>query len=872
MKNKNFFVLKTLILIAFVIFSLKPIYSQETKAANHVNKGNSYYDEGRYDAAIKEFSEAIKLNPAFSNAYYYLANAHNQKGDYDAAIANYTQAIKLDSSFTNAYFNRGLTYQQKKNLDLALDDYSQAIKLNPNLEPAYINRANVYLDKEDYSNAIADLSQAIKLKNSSLAYYNRGNIYQELSDYNKAVEDFSEAIKLDPNYTSAYINRGLIYDVQKDYDLAIADFSQVIKLAPNYPNSYYNRAISYAKKNNYESAITDYTQTINLDPTFARAYVNRGNIYFKQHNYDSAIVDFSKAIKLNSDNSNAYYSRGGTYLIIGNYDNAISDFSHVIKLTPDDVDAFHSRGEAYYRKEDFDKAIIDFNKAIELAPDNFDSYFYRSQAYTKKGGDENLKLALADYKKAVELNPTGTKQLESSLSSNQQNSHWQEFSSEEGNFVVLMPNIPIKQKPFNSGGIDIYTYTCSTDDVTYLVGYNVFSTALLQQLNPEETLTSVIRGMSAQSNGKVVNTLDIKLKDYLGKEFKVEGSNIVFQGRVFLVKQRVYYVMLISRTGISNTSEINNFFNSFKLLSEPTNETVVEQKTSLSNFASLAGNFSIDIPGKPQYINSVTDIANIKLAVYSFTSVVANNVYLVVYFDLPKEAIPNNNAEEFFKIIRNSTAIKNNAELLTETNITLGKHAGKFFRLKKNIGAIINTKIYLVNQRLYLISLTMTDGQATQPEFEEKFLNSFQLLGADFDDPFEDNAPVVGGVAKTKEESSKTDKPTGSNNNVNTTSSSVEKLEDLVNKGESVLRGNAIERPNPAYPPEAKQQAIEGDVVVRIIVDKDGKVARAKIVSGPMVFHDSVIKAAKAWRFNPSLLNGEPVRVVGDLTFRFKLS
>lgn len=870
MKNKNLFILKTLILITFVIFSLNPIYSQETKAENYVTRGNTYYDEGHYDAAIKEFSEAIKLNPTFSKAYYYLANAHNQKGDYDAAIANYTQAIKLDANFTNAYFNRGFTYQQKKNLDLALDDYSQAIKLNPNLEPAYVNRANVYSDKKDYSNAIADLSQAIKLENSSLAHYNRGNIYQELLDYNKAVEDFSQAIKLDPNYTSAYINRGLIYDAQKDYDLAIADFSQAIKLAPNYPNSYYNRAISYAKKNNYESAITDYTQTINLDPTFAKAYVNRGNIYFKQHNYDNAIMDFSKAIKLNSDNSNAYYSRGETHLIIGNYDNAISDFSYVIKFTPDDVDAFHNRGEAYYKKEDFDKAIIDFNKAIELAPNNFDSYFYRSLTYTKKGGDENLKLALADYKKAVELNPTGTKQLESSLSTNQQNNSWQEFSSEEGNFAVLMPNIPIKQKPLNSGGINIHTYTYSTDDVTYLVGYNVFSTALLQQLNPEETLTSVIRGMSAQSNGKVVNTLDIKLKDYLGKEFKVEGSNIVFQGRVFLIKQRVYYIMLISRTGISNTSEISNFLNSFKLLSDPTNETIVEEKSSLNNFASLAGNFSIDIPGKPQAISSVTDIANIKLAAYSFTSVVSNNVYLVVYSDLPKEAIPNNNAEELFKAIRNSTAIKSNAELLTETNITLGKHAGKFFKLKKNIGAIINTKIYLVNQRLYLISLTMADAQETHPEFEEKFLNSFQLLESDFDDPFEDNAPVVGGVAKTKEENSKAEKPT--DNNINTTSSSVKKFEDLVNKGESVLRGNAIERPNPVYPSEAKQQAIEGDVIVRIIVDKDGKVARAKIVSGPMVFHDSVIKAAKAWRFNPSLLNGEPVRVVGDLTFRFKLS
>ncbi len=93
----------------------------------------------------------------------------------------------------------------------------------------------------------------------------------------------------------------------------------------------------------------------------------------------------------------------------------------------------------------------------------------------------------------------------------------------------------------------------------------------------------------------------------------------------------------------------------------------------------------------------------------------------------------------------------------------------------------------------------------------------------------------------------------------------------FIHKSEGQIRKNAINRAVPEYPAEAKEKKVEGDVTVEIKVDEEGKVVSAKYVSGPEIFIESVEKAAKEWTFKPTLVNGAPVKVAGNLSFRFQL-
>ena len=61
------------------------------------------------------------------------------------------------------------------------------------------------------------------------------------------------------------------------------------------------------------------------------------------------------------------------------------------------------KGKAYYEKNDHDNAVSAFTEAITLDPKNDNAYYFRGLTHAREEGHSEL--ALADYKKAIELNP-----------------------------------------------------------------------------------------------------------------------------------------------------------------------------------------------------------------------------------------------------------------------------------------------------------------------------------------------------------------------------------------------------------------------------------------------------------------------------------
>ena len=59
---------------------------------------------------LMDYDQVIRYVPEFAFAYYNKANILCQQKDFEAAIQHYSDAIRLDADFAEAYFNRGLTY------------------------------------------------------------------------------------------------------------------------------------------------------------------------------------------------------------------------------------------------------------------------------------------------------------------------------------------------------------------------------------------------------------------------------------------------------------------------------------------------------------------------------------------------------------------------------------------------------------------------------------------------------------------------------------------------------------------------------------------------------------------------------------------
>jgi lipoprotein NlpI len=80
--------------------------------------------------------------------------------DSDQAIKNYNQAIKLDPKMVKAYNNRGVAYVVNKQYDLAIDDFTKVIELESNHGKAYFNRAIAHWCKSDKEKARQDVQKA----------------------------------------------------------------------------------------------------------------------------------------------------------------------------------------------------------------------------------------------------------------------------------------------------------------------------------------------------------------------------------------------------------------------------------------------------------------------------------------------------------------------------------------------------------------------------------------------------------------------------------------------------------------------------------------------------------------------------------------
>jgi TonB family protein len=91
----------------------------------------------------------------------------------------------------------------------------------------------------------------------------------------------------------------------------------------------------------------------------------------------------------------------------------------------------------------------------------------------------------------------------------------------------------------------------------------------------------------------------------------------------------------------------------------------------------------------------------------------------------------------------------------------------------------------------------------------------------------------------------------------------------VVSKGP--ITGEAVSLPKPVYSELAKRMRIQGKVSVQVLVDLDGRVISATVLSGSPFLRAEAQKAALQARFSPTMLGDQPVRVSGVIIYNFEL-
>lgn len=373
------------------------------------DQGFNYWLGGRSQEAVDAYAKALNMNPSDEVAFL----AYNNRGfikaystvDLLGAIKDFSEAIRIDPLATGALVARGEVKLTLADFEGAIVDFEDAIRIEPDSAHMIVARGKAKKGLGDLDGALADFTLAVEKTQRTMsdfsAHRHRGNVKVALGDFNSALEDFGKAIEISPGDADAYYDRGLlreslghIEDAESDYaraseygsdrvrnilqlgearlgvgdlEAAIEEFNRAIKMDPRQAASYVSRGMAKLAADDLEGALADFNEAVWIDPSHGAAYSRRGIAKAQQSDLEGAMSDFDSALKINPRDAHAYYVRAIVKNDNGDLQGAINDIGTSISISPDSPEAYAFRGKLSLKLGQTGRACTDWRHALRLA-------------------------------------------------------------------------------------------------------------------------------------------------------------------------------------------------------------------------------------------------------------------------------------------------------------------------------------------------------------------------------------------------------------------------------------------------------------------------------------------------------------------------
>jgi lipoprotein NlpI len=163
--------------------------------------------------------------PQLSAAYVFRGKANAGRRQLDAAIADFTAALKIDSRAADAFYNRGAAHHLIGRYDLALAVFGKVLELAPNDADTLFYRARIYARQGRDAAAIEDLTAVLKASPADPDSLDaRSALDIQTGAFDAAIADLSALMKAMPKLAEPYYNRGRAYFLKGDFAAAAKDF------------------------------------------------------------------------------------------------------------------------------------------------------------------------------------------------------------------------------------------------------------------------------------------------------------------------------------------------------------------------------------------------------------------------------------------------------------------------------------------------------------------------------------------------------------------------------------------------------------------------------------------------------------------------
>lgn len=203
----------------------------QTAAQTDLNRCLSSHAEIAACNAVIEKKSALgsKLAAAYTQRAYI-----RRETDPDAALRDYGEALRLDPDAADALAGRAWIAMNRGRYQEALPDLDKAVAAAPSAPTPHYYRGFALLKLERYGKALADLNEAIKLQPGNADIYLARGLVEEAQNYNDAaLLDFDEVSRRDPKTARGLILRASVLETMGRPQDALAALDSALTRAPS---------------------------------------------------------------------------------------------------------------------------------------------------------------------------------------------------------------------------------------------------------------------------------------------------------------------------------------------------------------------------------------------------------------------------------------------------------------------------------------------------------------------------------------------------------------------------------------------------------------------------------------------------------------
>lgn len=368
--------------------------------AVHFMEGVRNERAGNLDKAIKEYQEALRLDPDFAEARGNLGTSYLQKGLSDDAAVELTRASK---SLSDPRVHQGLAriFSDRKFYTLALYHYGEARRLLPDDPAILAGIAEVYDSMGLVQNAEEGFKKALMQESGfEKARLGLAMLYMKKDQPDKAIAELRNALVINPANKEVHAMLGEILEKRGDRDGARKEFALAGKSLDLSPEERLQKGDEYLKAKDYEKAAAEYLPALQARPDWAEALQKMGDARMAMGQDEEAIASYREALRNKLENAEIHYNLGVLYERRNLLDEAVVEYRQALRLAPADGDTRRRLADIYTLRGNVPEATEQYQALLKLRPENPLVHFKLGRLYA---ASKKYTEAAAAYGEAVRL-------------------------------------------------------------------------------------------------------------------------------------------------------------------------------------------------------------------------------------------------------------------------------------------------------------------------------------------------------------------------------------------------------------------------------------------------------------------------------------